>query len=118
MRNPDADQCGGRFSLTSLERSDREPQATAFPLLEESLPMTAQRLVVALTGLNIALVASTFFSRTRPAVAASAQCSGDAPWRSWMIADGSAPVLRCYQQIRPSRCRTVRRDIRKPYCCA
>src|SRR3989449_1965825 len=33
--------------------------------------MTAQRLVVALTGLNIALVASTCFSRTRPAVAAS-----------------------------------------------
>jgi len=33
--------------------------------------MTAQRLVVALTALNIALVASTFLSRTRPAVAAS-----------------------------------------------
>src|SRR6266480_4292158 len=33
--------------------------------------MTAQRLVVALTGLNLALVASGFFSRTRPAVAAS-----------------------------------------------
>src|SRR5207249_6177423 len=33
--------------------------------------MAAQRLVVALTGLNIALVASTFFGRTRPAVAAS-----------------------------------------------
>src|SRR2546422_11729251 len=33
--------------------------------------MTAQRLVVALTGLNIALVASSFFSRTPPAVAAS-----------------------------------------------
>jgi len=33
--------------------------------------MTAQRLVVALTGLNIALVASTFLSRTRPAVAGS-----------------------------------------------
>src|SRR5439155_26199050 len=33
--------------------------------------MTAQRLVVALTGLNIALVASTFLSRTRPAVARS-----------------------------------------------
>src|SRR3989441_10244938 len=40
--------------------------------------MTAQRLVVALTGLNLALVASGFFSRTRPAVAAS----------------GVAPVLR------------------------
>jgi len=40
--------------------------------------MTAQRLVIALTGLNLALVASTFFSRTRPAVAAS----------------GGAPVLR------------------------
>src|SRR5205807_8695468 len=40
--------------------------------------MTAQRLVVALTGLNLALVASRFFSRTRPAVAAS----------------GVAPVLR------------------------
>lgn len=40
--------------------------------------MTAQRLVIALTGLNLALVASTFFSRTRPAVAAS----------------GVAPVLR------------------------
>src|SRR2546421_9496585 len=33
--------------------------------------MTAQRLVVALTGLNIALVASSFFSRPPPAVAAS-----------------------------------------------
>ncbi len=33
--------------------------------------MTAQRLVVALTGLNIALVASVFFSRIPPAVAAS-----------------------------------------------
>lgn len=40
--------------------------------------MTAQRLVIALTGLNLALVASSFFSRTRPAVAAS----------------GVAPVLR------------------------
>src|SRR6184192_3949099 len=40
--------------------------------------MTAQRLVVALTALNIALVASSFLSRTRPAVAAS----------------GVAPVLR------------------------
>jgi hypothetical protein len=34
--------------------------------------MTAQRLLVALTVLNLALVASTFFSRTRPAIAASA----------------------------------------------
>ena len=33
--------------------------------------MTAQRLVVALTGLNIAVVASTCFSRTQPAVATS-----------------------------------------------
>src|SRR5438034_10122341 len=33
--------------------------------------MTAQRLVVALTGLNIAIVASSFLSRTPPAVAAS-----------------------------------------------
>ena len=33
--------------------------------------MTAQRLVVALTGLNIAVVASTCFSRTPPAVATS-----------------------------------------------
>ncbi len=33
--------------------------------------MTAQRLVVALTGLNIAVVASTCFSRTEPAVATS-----------------------------------------------
>ncbi len=33
--------------------------------------MTAQRLVIALTGLNLALVVSSFFSRTRPAVAAS-----------------------------------------------
>jgi hypothetical protein len=33
--------------------------------------MTAQRLVVALTGLNIALVASVFFSRTPQANAAS-----------------------------------------------
>src|SRR6184192_4602152 len=40
--------------------------------------MTAQRLVVALTALNIALVASSILSRTRPAVAAS----------------GVAPVLR------------------------
>src|SRR5437870_13526035 len=40
--------------------------------------MTAQRLVVALPRLNLALVASGFFSRTRPAVAAS----------------GVAPVLR------------------------
>src|SRR5438046_9578118 len=44
--------------------------------------MTAQRLVVALTGLNIALVASTFLSRTRPAVAASevaSELQGRAP---------------------------------------
>ena len=40
--------------------------------------MTAQPLVIALTGLNLALVASSFFSRTWPAVAAS----------------GVAPVLR------------------------
>ena len=40
--------------------------------------MTAQRLVIALTGLNLALVGSSFFSRTRTAVAAS----------------GVAPVLR------------------------
>jgi hypothetical protein len=40
--------------------------------------MTAQRLVVALTGLNLALVASIFFSRTQRAVAAP----------------GVAPVLR------------------------
>lgn len=33
--------------------------------------MTAQRLVVALTGLNIALVASVFFGRTPQSVAAS-----------------------------------------------
>ena len=40
--------------------------------------MTAQRLVIALTALNLVLVGSSFFGRTRPAVAAS----------------GVAPVLR------------------------
>ena len=34
--------------------------------------MTAQRLVVALTGLNLALMGSIVFSRTRPAAAAPA----------------------------------------------
>src|SRR3989454_930301 len=33
--------------------------------------MTAKRLIIPLTGLNIALVASTFYSRPPPAVAAS-----------------------------------------------
>src|SRR5256884_5708372 len=58
------------FPYPPLFRSRPSPPYRQ-PLLEESLPMTAQRLVVALTALNIALVASTFLSRTRPAVAAS-----------------------------------------------